>query len=145
MKQILLPVPLILLALSGCLRDPEIHAIQESSRDEDYHRRSDSAMALLDSMTKPKTVYVHSVETVTRVDRVEVPRIEKEIVYVEQEMLPRVSAMVRPVYIRDTVRVETVRTVERVTALEPKRSWSIFTIKKVVDTVYLRDTVVLLR
>ena len=147
MKQILLPVPLILLALSGCLRDPKIHAIQESSRDEDYHRRSDSAMALLDSMTKPKTVYLqtHSIKTVTRVDRVEVPKIQKEVVYLTEESFPLVKAMPAPVYVSDTVRIESVRTVEKVTAVQSKRSWSLFTIKKVVDTVYLRDTVVLLR
>jgi hypothetical protein len=92
MKQILLPVPLILLALSGCLRDPEVHAIQESSRDEDYHRRSDSAMALLDSMAvsspEKERVYVYSVK--------------KEVVYVQEER--PVMAMVRPYRVeRDTV------------------------------------------
>ena len=94
MKQILLPVPLILLALSGCLRDPEIHAIQESSRDQDYHRRSDSAMALLDSMAvsspEKERVYVYSVKK------------EKEVVYVQEER--PVMAMVRPYRVeRDTV------------------------------------------
>ena len=94
MRQLILPIPFLCLALYGCVRTPETHAIQESSAAQDYHQRSDSALALLDSMSSnPKTVYVKTVQTVTRVDRVEVPKIQKEIVYVEEEVSPKVSAM----------------------------------------------------
>ena len=145
MRQLLLPIPFLCLALYGCVRTPETHVIKESSATQDYHQRSDSALALLDSMTTPKTVYVktHSVQTVTRVDRVEVPKVQKEIVYVEEEVSPKVSAMVRPVYIRDTVVIEKTQTVEKVSLVSPKKTWSLFTIKRVVDTVtvYVRDTV----
>ena len=144
MRQLLLPIPFICLALYGCVRTPETHVIKESSATQDYHQRSDSALALLDSMSSnPKTVYVKTVQTVTRVDRVEVPKIQKEIVYVEEEVSPKISAMVRPVYIRDTVVIEKTQTVEKVSLASPKKTWSLFTIKRVVDTVtvYLRDTV----
>lgn len=144
MRQLLLPIPFLCLALYGCVRTPETHAIKESSATQDYHQRSDSALALLDSMSSnPKTVYVKTVQTVTRVDRVEIPKIQKEIVYVEEEVSPKVSAMVRPVYIRDTVVIEKTQTVEKVSLASPKKTWSLFTIKRVVDTVtvYLRDTV----
>lgn len=144
MRQLILPIPFICLALYGCVRTPETHVIKESSATQDYHQRSDSALALLDSMSSnPKTVYVKTVQTVTRVDRVEVPKIQKEIVYVEEEVSPKVSAMVRPVYIRDTVVIEKTQTVEKVSLASPKKTWSLFTIKRVVDTVtvYLRDTV----
>lgn len=144
MRQLLLPIPLLCLALYGCVRQPETYAIKESSATQDYHQRSDSALALLDSMSSnPKTVYVKTVQTVTRVDRVEIPKIQKEIVYVEEEVSPKVSAMVRPVYIRDTVVIEKTQTVEKVSLASPKKTWSLFTIKRVVDTVtvYLRDTV----
>ena len=144
MRQLILPIPFLCLALYGCVRTPETHAIKESSAAQDYHQRSDSALALLDSMSSnPKTVYVKTVQTVTRVDRVEVPKIQKEIVYVEEEVSPKISAMVRPVYIRDTVVIEKTQTVEKVSLASPKKTWSLFTIKRVVDTVtvYLRDTV----
>ena len=144
MRQLLLPIPFLCLALYGCVRQPEAYVIKESSATQDYHKRSDSALALLDSMSSnPKTVYVKTVQTVTRVDRVEVPKIQKEIVYVEEEVSPKISAMVRPVYIRDTVVIEKTQTVEKVSLASPKKTWSLFTIKRVVDTVtvYLRDTV----
>lgn len=143
MRQLLLPIPFLCLALYGCVRQPETYAIKESSATQDYHQRSDSALALLDSISSnPKTVYVKTVQTVTRVDRVEVPKIQKEIVYIE-EVSPKISAMVRPVYIRDTVVIEKTQTVEKVSLASPKKTWSLFTIKRVVDTVtvYLRDTV----
>lgn len=144
MRQLILPIPFLCLALYGCVRTPETHAIKESSATQDYHRRSDSAMALLDSMTShPKTVYVKSVQTVTRVDRVEVPKVQKEVVYLTEESFPLVKAMPAPVYVRDTVSIERVQTVEKVSLVSPKKTWSLLTIKKVVDTVtvYVRDTV----
>ena len=145
MRQLLLPIPFLCLALYGCVRTPETHVIKESSATQDYHQRSDSALALLDSMTTPKTVYVktHSVQTVTRVDRVEVPKVQKETVYLTEEYFPLVKAMPAPVYVRDTVTVERVQTVEKVSLVSPKKTWSLLTIKRVVDTVtvYVRDTV----
>jgi hypothetical protein len=144
MRQLILPIPFLCLALSGCVRQPDVYAIKESSAAQDYHQRSDSALALLDSMSShPKTVYVKTVQTVTRVDRVEVPKVQKETVYLTEESFPLVKAMPAPVYIRDTVSIERVQTVEKVTLESPKKTWSLFTIKRVVDTVtvYVRDTV----
>lgn len=138
MKKLLLP---LLIAASGCVRQPEVHAVKESSSHHDYHRRSDSALALLDSMSSPKMIYVKSVQTVTRVDRVEVPRLQKETVYLTEESFPLVKAMPRMEVVRDTVTIERVQTVEKVSLAAPKKTWSLFTIKRVVDTVYVKDTV----
>lgn len=147
MKASILSSLSFLLCLSGCVRQPSNHALQKRSDAQDYRTRSDSALALLSSLTAtaPKTVYVKTVQTVTRVAKVAVPHIQKETVYVREDMFPLVSPMVRPmpdpVYVRDTVMMEKVVPVERVSLASPKRGWSLFTIKRVVDTVYLRDTV----
>lgn len=103
MKQLLLPIPILALALSGCVSDPQVYALEKSSGDTDYRQRSDSALALLESM---------SLDTlVTRVLRVNtyLSKVQKDTVYVQEEIRP-VMAMYRPsrvirdtVYVHDTV------------------------------------------
>lgn len=143
MKQLLLPIPILALALSGCVSDPQAYALEKSTGDKDYRARSDSAMALLESMAEPQLVYKTQVKTQTLTKTLTKVEVQKELVYVTSD--PIVSAMVRPEppsVIRDTVRVyvEKVEMVEKVSAA-PKRRWSWF--RKSVDTVYMHDTVYL--
>jgi hypothetical protein len=103
MKQLLLPIPILALALSGCVSDPQVYALEKSTDAKDYRARSDSAMALLESMTLDTVV--------TRVVRVNtyVSKVQKDTVYVQEEIRPVMAMMrrVKPdtvyVYVHDTV------------------------------------------
>ena len=105
--------------------------------------RTDSALALLDSLSKPRVVreekeiikFLPGEERIKTVTRVETVFVDREVV---------ADAVVRPSYAPsvDTVYIKEIQTSEVVAQVPPKRRRALIQIvKRVVDTVYVRDTV----
>jgi len=110
--------------------------------------RTDSALLLLDSLSKPKVINLEKevVRVVPGKERIKtVTQIQTETVYVDREVVA--DAVVRSDYAPrvDTVYIREAEVVRVAETPSRRRRALIQIVKRVVDTVYVRDTVYMVK